>query len=189
MLFSENGSQLVHHYQVFGQNVAHASLLGMFMANLRFFTVRACADAKWAAKRDRIQGTRSPTSSDSPAPLPRSIPACKAPRAVSPVKPGVLTRTASSTIVSSASSYTPPVPKLRSVLYSECPPMLPISIPLPRFADKNFVPSHVRSSSVATQQYPSSPEFRASTVCVDLDVFGSECYMRRRLSPWTCLWL
>ena len=131
-------------------------------------------------------------SSGSPTPLPRSIrprrlddesPACKAPiMAVSPVIPGVSTRTASSMIVSSALSYArtalsyaPLVPKPRSVLYGECPPILSISISLPRFADKNFVPSHVRSSSVATQQYPSSPESRASTVCVDLDAFGSEC--------------
>ena len=31
-----------------------------------------------------------------------------------------------------------------------------------------------RISPVATQQYPSSPESRASTVCIDLDAFGSE---------------
>ena len=43
------------------------------MANLQLFTVRACADAKWVAKRDRFRGTRSLTSSDSPPPLPRSI--------------------------------------------------------------------------------------------------------------------
>ena len=118
----------------------------------------------------RPSAIQSPTSSGSPTLLPRSIrprrsddesPACKAPLAVSPVIPGVSTRTVSSTIVSSASSYTrtatsyaPPVPNLRSVLYGERPPILPTSIPLPRFANKNFVPSHVRSSSVATQQYP-----------------------------------
>ena len=90
VLFSENGLQLVHHYRVFGQSVAHASLRGKFMASLRFFTVRACADTRWVAKRDQIQGTRSPTSSGSPTPLPRSIqprrsddesPACKTPSA------------------------------------------------------------------------------------------------------------
>ena len=50
--------------------------------------------------------------------------------------------------------------------------MLPVSIPLPRFADKNFVPSLVRSSLVPTL---SSPDTRASTICVDLDVFSYEC--------------
>ena len=82
--------------------LAHASLRGQFMTNLRFFSLRACADAKWAAKCDQIQGTRSLTSSGSPTPLPRSIRpgrsddeslACKAPRAVSPVIPEVSTRT------------------------------------------------------------------------------------------------
>ena len=48
-------------------------------------------------------------------------------------------------------------------------------IPLPRFADNNFVPSPVRSALVATQQYPSSPDSRVSTACVDLDSLNSEC--------------
>ena len=104
-------------------------------------------------------------------------PARKAPRAVSPVVPEVSTRTASSTIISSASrltaaSYAHLVLKPRSVLYGGHPPILPISIPLPRFADKNFVTSHVRSSSMPTQQYPLSPESRVSTVCIELDAFG-----------------
>ena len=72
-LFSVNGSQLVHHYQVFGQCAAHSSLRGTFMSDLRYFTIRACADSKWAAKRNRTSGTGSPTSTDSPVPLPRSI--------------------------------------------------------------------------------------------------------------------
>ena len=96
VLFSENGSQLVHHYRVFGQSVAHASLHGKFMAGLQLFTVQAFANAKWASKRDQVQETRSLTSSGSPTPLPRSIrsrrsdnesPAFKAPRLVSPVIP------------------------------------------------------------------------------------------------------
>ena len=47
--------------------------------------------------------------------------------------------------------------------------------PLPRFVDKNVVSCPVRSSLVVTQQYPSSPDSRASTVCIDLDAFSSEC--------------
>ena len=62
VLLSENGSQLVHHYWVFDQSVAHASLRVKFMAGLRFFTGRACTDAKWAAKCDQVQETWSPTS-------------------------------------------------------------------------------------------------------------------------------
>ena len=50
-----------------------------------------------------------------------------------------------------------------------------MSIPLPRFANKDFVPSPVRSALVATQPYPSSPESHASTACVDLYAFASEC--------------
>ena len=101
---------------------------------------------------------------------------------MSPVLPEVSTRTVSSTIVSSVTSYVgtatsndSAVPKPRSVLYGGLSPILPVSIPLPRFADKNFVPSPVRTSLVATQQYPSSPDSRASTACVDLDAFSSEC--------------
>ena len=63
VLFSENAPQLVHHYRVFDQSVAHASLRVKFMAGLLFFTVRACADAKWAAKCYQFRETRSPTSS------------------------------------------------------------------------------------------------------------------------------
>ena len=35
-LFSKHGAQLVHHYRVFG--VAHASLRGLFMIDLLYFT-------------------------------------------------------------------------------------------------------------------------------------------------------
>ena len=103
------GVSAIMHYWVFGHSVAHASLHGTFMAKLRIFTVRACADAKWVVKCDQIQGTQSPTSSGPLTPLPRSIrpwrsdddsPARKAPRAVSPVVPEVLTRTVPSMIVS-----------------------------------------------------------------------------------------
>ena len=42
-LFSAHGFQLVHHYQVFKQCAAHASLRGSFIIDLRYFTTRACA--------------------------------------------------------------------------------------------------------------------------------------------------
>ena len=58
-LFSVNGSQLVHHYWVFGQCAAHVSLPATFMIDLRHFTARASADAKWTARWNRILGTGS----------------------------------------------------------------------------------------------------------------------------------
>ena len=47
-----------HDVTFVDMSVAHASLRGKFMASLRCFTIRACTDDKWAAKRDQIQGTR-----------------------------------------------------------------------------------------------------------------------------------
>ena len=128
------------------------SLCRTFMAKLRVFTIQADAESKWEAGRTPNKATRLPLSLDSPAPLSRSIrplgsdddsPACKAHRAVSPVIPEVSIRTASSTIVSSATSYAGTatsddslVPKPRSVQYSGRPPILPVSIPIQRFAAK-----------------------------------------------------
>ena len=92
---------------------------------------------------------------------------CKARRAVSPVIPEVSTRTASSTIVLSATSYAgtatpydPPVLKLRSVLYSGRPPTLPVLILLPRFADKNFSPVSVGGDSAISIIPGSGPNVR-----------------------------
>ena len=152
------------------------------MIDIRYFTTRACADAKWVAKRILTSGTGSPTPPDSPVLLPCSItqrrsddesPACKAPRAVSPVMPGASVQTATSTLVSAEKYCAPSVPKLRSVSYGWRRLILPVSLPLPRFADRDFEPPPVRSSSVTTQQYPSSPGSRASTGCVNLEDFDS----------------
>ena len=46
VLFSEHGAQLVHHYRVFGDCVAHASLRRSFIIELLYFTNRACAEAR-----------------------------------------------------------------------------------------------------------------------------------------------
>ena len=73
VLFSANGTQLVHHYRVFGQCAVYVLLCGPFMKNLRYFTARASAEAKWIARRSRTRGTGSPTSSRSQESLPRSI--------------------------------------------------------------------------------------------------------------------
>ena len=147
-LFSAHGFQLVHHYRVFKQCAAHASLCGTFIIDLRYFTTRPCADTKRVAKRIRTSGTGSPTSPDSPITLPRGFtrgrsddesPACKAPRAMSPVMLGESAQAATSTIVSVKKYCAPSVPKLRSASYGWKQPILPVSLPLPRFADGDFV--------------------------------------------------
>ena len=93
---------------------------------------------------------------------------------MSPVIPEVSTSTVSSMIVLSvtsyagtATSYDPPAPRPRSIHCGGQPPILPMTIPLPRFANKDFVPSPVRFALVATQPYPSSPKSHASTACVE----------------------
>ena len=136
-LFSANGSQLVHHYRVCGQCVAHVSLHGTFMIDLRYFTFRASADAKWSAKQDRTPY--------SPEPLSRSIrqrgsddesPACKAPQAGSPLMPNRSAHAATTTITSADKYSAPAVPEFRLVLYGGWRPSLPVSLPLPRFANR-----------------------------------------------------
>ena len=87
-----------------------------FMNDLQYFTIWDCADAKWAAKRNRTSRTGFLTSSDSPVSLPHSIrhrmsddesPTCKAPQAVFPVMPGVSAHKATSTVVSAGKSTGP----------------------------------------------------------------------------------
>ena len=182
-LFSANGSQLIHHYRVC---VPHMHpCVDTFMIDILYFTIRACADAKWVAKRNQTSGTVSPTSSDSPVPLPSSVRhhmsddeslACKAPRAVSPVMTGVSAQEATSTVVSAKKYCAPSVPKLCSVPYGWRRPILPVSLLLPLFADQEFEPTPVWSTSVVTQQYPSSPGSRASIVCVDLYDFDPRLF-------------
>ena len=90
--------------------------------------------------------------------------------------PEVLAGATSSTVVSSIKSYAGAAVlfRRRSLLYGGRSHILPVSMPLPNFADKDFVPSLIQSVMVATQPCPSSPESRASTVCVDMDTFPSE---------------
>ena len=59
---------------------------------------------------------------------------------------------------------------------------MPVPIPPPRFADKDFVQETLQSVLVATQPYPSSPDSQASMACIDLDAFSSEC-SRSSVSP------
>ena len=125
--------------------------------DLWYFTVSISADAKWTARWNRTLGSGSPTPSCSPdssqyqtAGSYEDSPACKAPRAVSPVMTDRSAHAATSTITSADKYSAPTVPVPRSVPYGGWRPSLPISLLLPRFTDRAFVPSLVRSSSVAT---------------------------------------
>ena len=89
--------------------------------------------------------------------------------------------TTSATVVSSITSYAGatassvlPTPRPCSLIYDGRPYILQLSLDLPRFADKNFLPSMLQSILVAAQPYPPSPESHASMVCVDLDAFATE---------------
>ena len=157
---------------------------GSIWLNFGYFTARAEAEARWEAGRLLIRKTQLLAVSDTlrsirPRGSDDESPVCKAHRAVSPVIPEVFTSTESSMMVSSVTSYAGTatsydLPAPHSILYGGQPPMLPMSIPLPRFANKDFVPSPVRSALVATRPYPSSSESHASTACVDLYAFASK---------------
>ena len=186
LLFSERCASLVHHYRVFARNAAHTSLRGKFMAGLRSFIEHAEAEVTWEFNRLPCRRNQLPPTSDTL----RSIglrdlydgsPLCKTRRVVSPVAPEVSADNqpsmSGSSVKSSASpavSYVSPAPRACSLLYVGWLSVVPVSLELPRFADKDFVQSRIQSVVVATQPYPASPELRASTVCVDLDAFPSE---------------
>ena len=164
------GSLLVHHYRVFGRSAAHASLRGKFMAKLRKFTVQAESEARWESNRVPIQRNQFPTISDTlcsirPQDTDNEYPLCKSRRVLSPVVPEVSADTVPSTSASSvklstgaAASYVLPAPRPRSLLYDGQPPVVPVSLELSRFADKDFMQSRIQCVVVATQPYPSSPE-------------------------------
>ena len=108
----------------------------------------------------------------------RSVPTLQDPPGGIPVVPAVSVDTRTSKIASPvkssagpAASYVSPAPRPRSLLYNGRSPVAPVSLELPRFADKDFVQSRIQYVMVATHPNPSSPESRASTVCVDLDAF------------------
>ena len=156
--------------------VRHVSAFHLDLAQLWRCPVAWCTQWKGTPQDcvDHIQQKHMVQDSDDESPV------CKSRRAVSPATPRVPSSATSSTIVSSVTSYSRtaeshdlPVTRRRSILYSGRPTILPVSMPLPKFADRDFVPSPVRSALVATQPYPSSPESRAST-CVDLDAFASD---------------
>ena len=102
-----------------GNFVAHASLRGSFMIYLLYFTSRACADARWVAKRSRNSATGSASSPDELAPLPISTThrtpddnplVWKAPRAVSSATRDQSSPVGTSAVVSVERYSVPPVP-------------------------------------------------------------------------------
>ena len=169
-LFSEHGAQLVHHYRVSGDCVAQAFMRGSYMVDLLYFTNRACADAHWAAKRNRNSGTRSHSSPDQPVPLPQNVkqrtsedepPVRKAPRAESPVVSDASSQDGTLAVVSSEEYDALQVPQMCSASFGWRRQISPVSMPLPRFATQTVAPDIGQSSSVATQKYPSSPLSRS----------------------------
>ena len=91
-------------------------------------------------------------------------PCCKSRRALSPH-----TRTISTTTTTSSAAVLTLVPRL--CLYGRHPPLPPIDLRLPDFADKDFIPSKLQSMWVPTHEYPASPVSPAS---LDLDAISSE---------------
>ena len=90
-------------------------------------------------------------------------PHCKSRQAMSPSASEVSAASAPSEDVSS------PVP--RSRLYEQRASLPPMTLRLPNFADKDFVPITLQSILVATQEYPAFPT--SQSMCLDLDAISS----------------
>ena len=142
------------------------------MSRLQAFMVQVDADGRLARKRDSERSSSLLQDSDLLRDLCRRTsqdvsPRCKSRRALSP-----RTKTISTTTTSSAAVSTP-VPHL--CLCGGRPPLPPIDLRLPDFADKDFIPSRLQSIWVATQEYPASPVSPASqSLCLGLDAISSE---------------
>ena len=123
------------------------------MAGLRNFIEHAEAEARWEfnclpSRRKQLLATSDNLRSIRPRDPEDEFPALQDRQAVSPVTP---------------------------VLYDGWPSVVPVSLELPRFADKDFMQSVV----VATQAYPESPESRTSTVPDRMIVSFWSCLTRR----------
>ena len=132
ILLSENGAPLIHHYRVFGRG----------MLKLRAFTVQAEAEARWERNRtlarsssllvgsDHQHGVRQREPDD-------DSPCCKTRRAMSPI---VRRRC--------PLSIRPPRLSHHQYLTRTCtgwPPLRPVTLRMPNFADKDFIPSASQS--------------------------------------------
>ena len=93
-------------------------------------------------------------------------PRCKSRWALSP------SPTTSSDTTQDLVSVSTPAPCSR--LYGRGASSPPIDLPLPKIADKDFIPEMLQSMWVATQEYRASPPSLASqSVCLDLDAMSS----------------
>ena len=134
LLFSESARTLVHHYRVFGRGVAHTSLRWKFLAKLQAFIVRNI--------RPHYPVDDSPQ--------------CKSHRAVFRIISEVSSSAMPSTVVTSitlSSGAAPSAisPTSHSLLYGGRPPLLPVSLQLSRFANKDCVSSSIQSDLAATR--------------------------------------
>ena len=159
VLFSEYGTQLVHHYWVFGDCVTHASLRGSFMIDLLYFTTRACAEARWVAKRSCDSSAGSDVLPDRLGRSHESSP------------------DGTSTADYVAQYRAPQAPMMCPLPSGRRRPSLPVSIslPLPRFATQDVAPDTPQSLPVEIRPCPSSPGSRSLTPYSDLDAVDSEC--------------
>ena len=65
-------------------------------------------------------------------------------------------------------------PETYSRPYGEGASSPPIELPLPKFADKDFIPERLQSMWVATQEYPDAlPSLASQSLCLDLDAMSS----------------
>ena len=178
VIFSEHGAHLVHHYRVFGDCVAHASLRGSSMIDLLYFNNRACAEARWVVKRRRDSGNGSGLSPDASRHTPDDDPpARKAARAMTSVTQDESSPVGTSTAVSIVQYSALMALVMCQVSSSRQRPSLPVSLSLslPRFATRDVTPDTAPSLPVVIRPCPSSSGSRLSTPVFDLAEFDSEC--------------
>ena len=151
--------------------MAHVSLRWKFLAKLRSFTVRTEAEAALPTVSGTLRNIRPRDPVD-------DSPQCKSRWAVSPIVSDVFASVMLSTVITSVTLSSGTAPSSVSLtshsLYGGRPPLIPVSEPLSRFANRDCVSSSIQSDVAATRACLSSPGSHASTVCVNLDVFTSE---------------
>ena len=140
LLFSQSGMPLVHRYHVFGRGGTHVSLCGSFMSRLRAFTMQADADRPLARKWDAERSSSLREDSDLQCVMCHRTwedvsARCRSRRARSPRTKTISTTTTSYVAVSTLGP--------RFCLCRGRPPLLPIDLRLPSFADKDFIPSRL----------------------------------------------
>ena len=135
-LFSQSGVPLVHRYRVFSRPGTHISLRGNYMIKLRVFTEQADAERRVSYNRDLAQSLASRMNPNTQRGArqrePKDLsPQCKSSRALSP-GPTTLSDTTRDSV-----SVVTQAPCSR--LYDRGSASPRIDLPLPRFADKDFL--------------------------------------------------